>query len=641
MNEVGVDLGLIFNIAKSTFPDTLAKEIVSLEKFNKQENRLETYISFGGVGASFSNEILVAKVKEKINDENQIVSIDDKIGNSWNLEVIDITICNFKLTRNSEEIILPSLWLLSKNKSARQKGLDNARNIYSITSYKFQKLCKIIESRELNHIELSDFFDCINSSIEQFTGILSDKIESGSDLAIKDFVPNDPQYYAGLTGSFEPTESLDDYVKIFLTPLLNKLAFSHNKIKALERAEIISGHQKFFGALDIENFEIEEIISHIKTSTSDASIFSLLSIAERFLPLSPVSLELSKELEYLLQGIKEQITNIDNIKVKTISSLLVMVDAQLAMNPEFRACKPFERRNFVISHSNLLFKVFSKFDYFNSEFISFVDRNCLNVFYVKTLLDLRMEHRWLPEFVTAQQLKAEVFGRLSFVAQALEAIPINLDLRNTFNELIKAESHFDQNVQLKKYFSGPLDSEDSVQPLSTEWIRFVESEINSNEITTKNFTAIINLARNFRFPGELLDEIIGKLNSLKGSIRIHEDANDLQNFFIGMSYLAHSNLRSDLATLLVQNLLNSDDQILSNFDKVGIFQVILASAAAFQDMDRYCEFIETNMYRLSIICYNESDAIKILPLLQIAQSLDPELVPYLSRSVARLQSTIM
>lgn len=641
MDNPSQDIRLIYEVAKSTFPDNIAKEIISLEKFRTSEDFLETYVSFGGLQESFSTKLLVNKISEKINNYDATIIILDKNLGEWSIEIIDRAKCNLKLVRGSREIFLPSFWALSNDVDVRKSGLDFVLKKHSVTSKKFLELCKLVEIRPLNHIEIGDFFDTVNSSEEYFSEKLKEKLQSDQGLFVNDFVDTETDFLKELTGSFSPSENLDEYIEKSLKPLLYNLATKEPKFKSLERMAIISGHQKFSSALDIGEFNESEIAEFVNSNLDSSSLFSLVALAEYFLPICSSNPALSEALEKVLATLIDQITDENSIKVDVLSSLIIMCDSEISKKANFKNYKSFERRNFSISLANLLFRIFSEIGFLDASFVNFVNINCLYNFYIRTLLDLKQQPRWIPEFVATNQLKAEALGRLSIVYPALDKSSLPAEVLAKLDKVIDLENTYDQTFQLKKYYGGPLDtSSEPVQMLNGYWNDFVENEFNSDEITTKNFNVVINLAKHYLFPEDLLSKIIAKINSVKGALKIDKGNSDFQNFFVGMSYLAHANRRDDLATSLTQSLFSSDDQMLKELDKVVIFQMILSSAAAIENWTENCEFLEANIFRLARLCEGESDATRILPLIIGVTKQDAKHMPPLSRSIALLQELL-
>jgi hypothetical protein len=103
-------------------------------------------------------------------------------------------------------------------------------------------------------------------------------------------------------------------------------------------------------------------------------------------------------------------------RLTLLSSLIVLVEGEVARAGIAKGRPPFWRRLATIAHASVLEREFNVIGMPSSEFIEWAMQSRGQLFYLQTYIDLRTEPRWLPDFALPGQLKAECIGRIAFAA---------------------------------------------------------------------------------------------------------------------------------------------------------------------------------------------------------------------------------
>ena len=128
------------------------------------------------------------------------------------------------------------------------------------------------------------------------------------------------------------------------------------------------------------------------------------------------------------------------------------------------------------------------------EFSKWAGQSRGELFYMQTFVDLRSEQRWLPDFVMADQLKAEFIGRISAAANANIAKLKTTELK----ELLSRQDRVSIKSELKfpyAFLPGPLEGAvESIVVIPPELETQIVKALGSEELTPKSFANLINNA---------------------------------------------------------------------------------------------------------------------------------------------------
>ena len=127
----------------------------------------------------------------------------------------------------SHQVQIPDLALLSPDREARLTALRNVIDRLGPTATDFRYLLEEIESRELNHQELSAIFDETSNGVAALQANLMDKIQGGLGFAVTDVIPSSTSYFERFAGPSAITWEPEAYFHEVLVPYRKSLLDRH------------------------------------------------------------------------------------------------------------------------------------------------------------------------------------------------------------------------------------------------------------------------------------------------------------------------------------------------------------------------------------------------------------------------------
>jgi len=124
---------------------------------------------------------------------------------------------------------------------------------------------------------------------------------------------------------------------------------------------------------------------------------------------------------------------------------------------------------------------------------------------MQTLVDMRVEPRWSPDYAFAHQLKADFCGRVMLAGRVAESSLRSGDMRSII--LGDDEYSLSQAIELpQQYFPGPLEGgRDCPNPLPDDVALIIENQLGADRIEAASFVALANSARIFDVPFRFAD----------------------------------------------------------------------------------------------------------------------------------------
>jgi hypothetical protein len=317
-------------------------------------------------------------------------------------------------------------------------------------------------------------------------------------------------------------------------------------------------------------------------------------------------------------------------------SLFVFVDGQMSQSGSFQDFPPSLRRHAAFAHAGLLeWLTFGRIDY--GEFGGALLASSARQFYIQTLIDLRQEPRWVPDFASADQLKNELIGRISNVASKFLGTLADGPLRRLVeNTLLK-------RVDSPRYFyPGPLEGRlgDVPVPISPELEAIIDETLQSTSLTFENLIAVLALGPMFTVEDEKIMRIIAMIRQSGHRVSGQVDSEKRERVFVGFSRLACASRTPQLAEelRLMMRKVRREEANRPNYEHE--FFTALTAAAAHSDFMSWAKFIGEWGNELAFEIEDKEEATQLHASMEIACEIDPRLRHSLGRGLAAIDALL-
>ena len=310
--------------------------------------------------------------------------------------------------------------------------------------------------------------------------------------------------------------------------------------------------------------------------------------------------DIEPHLEKMIEQIRNDKPDDPESHFSRLSSLIRLVDAQLSLNKIFENYPPFYRRLAVITQASMIERCLTEFSFNNSEFSSFVTQSMGSQFYLQTLCDLRVEPKWIPEFVQADQLKAEFLGRIWGALQKNSEV-----IKSTpkLSELLEKDSDNSISSILvipHSFLPGPLEGDnESSNPIPEELEKAIRSSLAADKLVPSSFYALINSVLLYKTEKVFAELASRALREARYYVQHGNDESALFPLLSGLALVAAVTRSTEMATelrILTRRSMQEQNHPITPEES---FQIGLFSAAAHENLNDWCSFVGEWLTELS------------------------------------------
>jgi len=427
-----------------------------------------------------------------------IKKIADTTGRKWKLrstnEVGELP--RFILSRGLQNLNLPDFFALSPDISFRLKALDKVASEFNFPYDPQQRWKNILKERAIK----DDEFDAFQSDLRDTPIYVMRSIRSkivSRRMSLPTYVPPSRRYFQRLVGAYDGSVSINNYATGVSAEFFKQLSAWH-PYDGFLLSLLLSSHSALTTEIGVECLGSDDLVRaflFLENHGDRISQLGAIEIGFRILPERP---EIEHLIINLIKQIRDDDVNGDVSGFKILSALFVLVDGELSKIRLFSEEPPFYRRLASLAQAALICRQLFDSNIDIHAFYEWAVNNRGEQHYFQSLVDMRMEPRWNPDFGMAAQIKADFYGRILIASQRYR---MNIKDGELYELVFGNESgSLDPLYEFPAPFiSGPLEGgENSLNILPTELTETIESQLNADEIGPKSFITLVNSALIYR-----------------------------------------------------------------------------------------------------------------------------------------------
>lgn len=630
----GDDTSLMLQVALSLFPEIVSKSLLD-DPYFIQHFGVETTsrISFSGSAVSFDSRELFDAVSIILTAPGSKSAATDLEGNEWELSVESDSGGEFTLlARGEKRTRLPYFWPMSPFADIRISEFDKEAKLNNFSGSVFERWRSKLSAAPLSANSLDELWKDLSLTPARFAESLAIKLRS-DDCSITDLVPRDIAYYEALVGALVEVDNLPDYVREtsnFVSQLMN-----WNCVKGLKCALLLSSHSQLISVIDLNEFSVDDFCSVLEFVKSEGDIFSKVGVIELGFGKVKDWPQIQPHLFALISDLIDDDPLEQNARFSFVSSLIVLVIGELSRIKIFKDKPPFWMRLAAIAHASQIERVYLANRLMPVGFKTWVYENRGLDFFMRSLLDMRLEPRWQPEFVSPTQLKFELLCR---VANALKQSHEHL----TFPELSDLLETDDRGTSKllkfpESFLPGPLEGGvASSLPMPEEVLRSLEVQLTSDSVNVDSFNSLVNSSLIFNITMDHARLAATALRKVKYQL---ERSNGDNNFFALISGLAtvaavtRSEELADEVRVLSRVTRKREGSALPGRDE---FRIALIAAASIRDFQPWSDFLGEWLTEIAYEVEVGEPSVLLLNSLKAIVELEPKLSSACSKAESSL-----
>lgn len=633
--RANTESSLKVKVALSLFPSLLRASLLDDAEFTGRIGvETTSRLTLSELGVSFDSKVFFDAVAYVLSGPGLKSLVCDSESNEWTVSVKgDAGAEYMSLTYGERKARLPYFWQMSPSLATRMSGFQKEAMLVNLNDSVFKFWKEKITAAPLDADDLNAFVKDISLTPVRFSHSLAEKLRS-DDCSISDLVPSDLAYYEALVGSSFGFKDLFSYsegeAKKHMAQLLG-----WDSVQGLRFSLLFSCHSYLVSNIDLASIKLEEFVSVLESVKKEGDIFSKIGVVE----LALVNLKNWPETQSIILEIVEELINEDPLdlhgRFTFISSLIVLVLGELARTKVFKDKPPFWMRLAAIAHASQIERVYISAQAMPENFQNWVFENRGLYFFMQSLLDMRLEPRWQPDFISPTQIKFELLGR---VTHALKMSQENITLSKLADMAVV--DVYGKSKLLKfpeSFLPGPLEGGiSSSLPMPEDVLKGLEVQLKSDCLSLDSFNSLVNSSLIFNITIDHARLAATALRKVKYQLEQSDSQNDFFALITGLSTVAAVTRSKELADevrVLSRVTRRRKDSGISPEDE---FRVALLAAASVSDFEEWSSFFGDWLTEISYEAEVGMQSARLLTSLEVIIGLIPALASTCSKAEASL-----
>jgi len=528
-------------------PEILRKDIVALPGFASEFNILrEAEISFGSPPLKFVRSKLFSEIRALYAAPNKSrrVSTEDGKECVFALEELEGRLVVF-LEHGGQRRELERFAFLSPSIDDRLREFDlwtGQDNIQDATARTWRE---VLAKRELADEELSGLIQelalnplAIRESIRQEM--------SGGEVSLRLVVPESAAYFERLVSHAGDGETLESFVDGACREHIERL-MRWDFSRGLSLSLLVAAHSSITDLIDVGDQSAKEVTDAFTWLADRGDRLSQIAGIELGVRLIGKYPEIDSSLIQIIQEIRDEDPRSSASRFALTSSQVVFVSGEMSRRNLLSGKPPFWRRLAAIAQASLVERELLRAVVNVKELLKDATRGRGHWFYMQAMADLRLEPRWLPDFISAEQLKDEAVSRLIAAGQKLKdgegSEALNFLLKGTDEGSLRSLSRFPNT-----FLPGPLEG-GTVSPMlmPADLIESLTLEPEATSLEASAFAGLLNCALIYRIGEEQTGAATEALRRVRHQVALGEGEWEPFTILAGLATVAAVGRATDLA----------------------------------------------------------------------------------------------
>jgi hypothetical protein len=619
--------------ALGLFPDFFIKDLVANADFAQNLDMKPSFDVVLGPGIRILRAEFFTACSAALAESKSVQTVTDSNSRVYELTAEPIKnkptlVC---VTNKDVRIFVTDAWSLNPSHEARIRDFRRSLAEAGLPPSALASWRTVLADRPLDGNEVGLLNDELSQTHAKFLSNLESQFSAGS-IKLSDLVPRDRRYWENFCGLIA-NPSIEDFAKTTTRQKILEHVASDTE-KGARFSLLFSSHQSFMTDSPLVDLAPKDLLYLAKWAKDHGPILAKVGMIE-------LGMQVLSKVPKLAPTLRTLITQILNLKpedrhgqLHATMSLFVFVDGQMSQSGPFADMSPSLRRFGAFAHAGLIeCATFGRIDF--SEFGGTLLASAARQFYIQTLIDLREEPRWVPDFASADQLKDELVGRVSnVVSKHLSEIPNGSMRRLVEEKLLKIPA------SPRYFYPGPLEGRlpDAPVPLIPELEAIIDTSLQSDALTFENLMALLALGPMFTVGDEKIQRIVAMIR--KGGHRVSGqiDFEKRDRVFAGFGQLACSSRNTQLAEELRRMMRKARRESADPPKAEHDFFIGLTAAAAYEETEAWARFVGDWGNELAFEIDDKDEAIQLRSSIEAACEIEPRLRYSLGRGLAAIDA---
>ena len=589
----------------------------------------EVQLSLRPDGPSFTRAALLSALRQLLAGATAKGSCVDMSGRAWTLELETRPEDGplISITDGTKRLLLPDHSAFSPDSDSRLNGLQSHIESGYLDATSISAWREKLEARALSDDELWEYLDDVLDTPQSFMAEVVASLRRGS-IKLENLVPSSVRYFNRLVGVYDGADNILSYAQGGLQAHIESLV-SWSPSEGPWYGLLLSSHSCTASILvGLADSDVLDVVA--RAMPDEADTISKVGAIEFGLPLIGAKPEVAPMLQAIVTQLLGDDPETEGGRFSLLTSLITLVDGELARTRALSHCPPFWRRLAAISQASLIERAIRTARVDRHAFYEWAINARTEAFYTQNLIDLRLEPRWHPDYAAPGQLKMEVLGRLLTLSKAHEGLVQGANLSALTDEALQSLVAFPL-----PFLAGPLEGNiESTNELPAELAKDIEARLTSGSIDPTSFISLVNSVLVFRPNTDHAALAAKAIRDANYLLRRAERPVGLTAILNGLATVAANSRSGVLAAelvLLTRRAKRSAGMVLPLEEDISLG---LLAGAAHQEVGAWADFVGHWMTELAFDPLEKSEARRLRSRLRMLCKLAPSLWPTCGRALA-------
>lgn len=569
-------------------PPVLANGLLNSREFrDKHEIKIDPVTRLGDSGPSFRRSLILAAIRSLYESEASTPELTSEDGTIYKLLFEQGDSLSIMLDDGLNRLKIPSFFFLSSDASVRLAGFDAEAKQRFLADPVVLSWRERLARGPLQDHEVDEFQHELGLNPLEVASAIRAEIPGGKSKT-SSLVPTSASYYIRLVGNPEKNNTLFSFIENTAARRLADLV-AWESVEGLKLGLLMASHSSVTAQIDADSLKTHELVAVFEWLVSYGDRFSQVAGVELGLRTLGNTSELEPYIAALVSTLLDDDPSKPDSRARLTAGLVRLVYGETARRGVLRDEPPFWRRMAAIAQASLIEReiVASGVDLDGiSNWAQQYDR----VFDLQCLIDLRLEPRWLPEFMTGVQLKAEFLGRLVGASEEHADTIRSQELRRLL--LDEAPTGLRSQVDLSAFLPGPLEGAiASRQDLPEEQVEKLKQTADTGHLHEDTLIGIANSAFIFRLRAEHVQLLADTIRAANYRVLVDADDEKVISILLGLAYVAAATRSIELAeeVRVLARAMRRRPGVAIRAD--SLMRVGTIAAAAEADVEKWANFL--------------------------------------------------
>lgn len=596
-----------------------------------------TSLALGKDGPSFNRKQLYDGIRSAIRSLGSAILVDDRNGQGWQLlaesrneEMV------FSLRSNEQHYSLTDHSALADDVSVRTDWFERTAQAIFFDVEKSQSWLQRMRQSPLSDDEFAELMVDIQLTPTNVLRALRASLEQ-VNIHVAALVPHDVRYYEDLVGKLGQNTIVSEYVETAAKPRIARLQGCGSQ-QGFRFALLMCSAGSIAECIQIDALDRGDLVQAYEWLAEHGDPISRVGAVEVALSHLDRVPELGPIVERIVEALLSDDPEEDSSAFALLCAMFVMTASELARKRTLGNVTPFYFRQAAIAHASLLIRAVHDARINIKSVTRWAQAIGVGeVYFLQGLIDLRREPRWLPDFVSADQLRFEFIGRITKAAGRNES---NIQLVSLRKLLLSPDSRLAQAAQWPfPHLPGPMEGAiASGRPYPDDFLREARSALEADRLHTTAFAGLINGALLFDMQKEMADLAAAALRRVSFSLEDTDDKEKNFSFVVGLATLAAVTRSGDLADALrvLARVMRRRKRLSGDLNEE--LRLALVAAASFEDLEEWARFAGEWLTEIAFDTNDKTAAKAFLPKLRRLVTIEPTLAKHCASADAALDA---